>query len=163
VGRHVTLGGGVQVPYPEPTSAAATKIGKANRRVGSKCEVALRSALHRQGLRFRKDMLLRVGGVRVHPDVVFTRSKIAVFVDGCFWHGCPDHRTMPKTNTSYWGPKLAANEARDRRVDTALAEEGWTVIRIWEHEDPVAAAALIADGVAQANAATRGRASPSST
>lgn len=143
----MTLRGGVRVPYPEPTSAAATKFGKANKRVDSKCEVALRSHLHRRGLRFRKDLLVRVEGLRVHPDVVFTKAKVAVFVDGCFWHGCPTHATTPKSNTSYWGPKLAANGMRDRRVDAALAAGGWTVIRIWEHEDPHAAAALIAAAV----------------
>lgn len=141
--RHVTLSGGERVPYPEPTSEAATKIGKANTRVDSKCEVALRSHLHRRGLRFRKDLLIRVEGLRVRPDVVFAKAKVAVFVDGCFWHGCPTHATTPKSNTSYWGPKLAANEARDRRVDAALASEGWRVIRIWEHEDPTAAAELV--------------------
>ena len=138
--RFVTLGPGHRVPYPEPSSAAATKIGKANKRKDSKCEVRLRSDLHRAGLRFRKDLLLRVGGLRVHPDIVFTKAKVAVFVDGCFWHGCPTHRTTPKSNTSYWGPKLAANEARDLRVNDALTADGWTVIRIWEHEDPTAAA-----------------------
>ena len=123
--RYVVLGPGQRVPYPEPTSAAATKIGKANKRTGTKCEVALRSALHRMGLRFRKDLLLRVGGLRVHPDVVFTRARVAVFVDGCFWHGCPTHATKPKSNQGYWGPKLAANEARDRRVNAALGAAGW--------------------------------------
>lgn len=151
--RFVVLGPGHRVPYPEPTSAAATKIGKANKRVGSKCEVALRSHLHRAGLRFRKDLLVRVGGVRTHADVVFTRAKVAVFVDGCFWHGCPEHRTTPKSNTSYWGPKLAANEARDRRVDAALVAEGWTVIRIWEHEDPSAAAIRVSETLAARHAA----------
>jgi DNA mismatch endonuclease (patch repair protein) len=145
--REVVLGGGVRVPYPEPTSAAATKIGKANRRKDSKCEVQIRSALHRSGLRFRKDLLLRVGGVRVHPDIVFTRARVAVFVDGCFWHRCPTHATAPKSNTSYWGPKLEANVARDRRVDEALRSEGWTVLRVWEHELPSDAAHRIADEV----------------
>lgn len=153
--RYVVLGPGQRVPYPEPTSAAATKIGKANKRVGSKCEVALRSALHRMGLRFRKDLLLRVGGLRVHPDIVFTRARVAVFVDGCFWHGCPVHATKPKSNQGYWGPKLAANEARDRRVDAALAAEGWTVVRVWEHEDPAAAAARVREVVARRHGARR--------
>jgi DNA mismatch endonuclease (patch repair protein) len=132
------------VPYPEPANAAATKIGRANRRTNTKPEVLLRSALHRRGLRFRKDHLLRLGGVRVRPDVVFTRWKVAVFVDGCFWHQCPAHATTPKRNPHYWIPKLRANVDRDRRVDAALASENWSVIRLWEHEDVESAADQIA-------------------
>lgn len=133
------------MPYPEPTDAAATKIGKANRRTGTKPEVRLRSALHRRGHRFRKDHLLRVGAVRVRPDVVFTRRKLAVFVDGCFWHGCPEHQHVPKTNRDYWVPKLAANVERDRRVDAVLADGGWTVLRIWEHDDVGVAVGAVED------------------
>ncbi len=73
------------------------------------------------------------------PDVAFTRSRVAVFVDGCFWHGCPEHGRTPQTNQDYWIPKLAANEARDARVDTALRAAGWRVVRVWEHEDVVVA------------------------
>lgn len=135
-GRTVSLGGGVVVPYPEPSNATASKIGRANRRRDTKPEIRIRSNLHGRGLRYRKDLLLRSGDVRVRPDVVFTRRRIAVFVDGCFWHGCPDHQHTPKRNREYWAPKLRANVDRDRRVDAALAADGWTVIRIWEHEDP---------------------------
>ena len=133
-GRMVNLGGGRFVPYPEPTSDAATKMGKANRRTGTKPEIHLRSALHRSGLRFRKDLLVRCGELKARPDIVFTRSKVAVFVDGCFWHGCPEHQVIPKSNRDYWVPKLAANIDRDRRVDRAFVEHGWTVLRVWEHE-----------------------------
>jgi len=138
----VKLGGGRIVPYPEPRDGAATKIGKANRRTDTKPEIRIRSALHRRGHRFRKDHLLRIGTVRVRPDVVFTRWKVAVFVDGCFWHGCPEHQHLPRSNRDYWVPKLAANVERDRRVDAALASAGWVVVRIWEHtvlDDAVAA------------------------
>lgn len=138
--RTVNLGSGLVVPYPEPGNEAASKIGRANRRTNTKPEVLLRSALHRRGLRFRKDHLLRLGRVRVRPDVAFTRWKIAVFVDGCFWHRCPDHATTPKRNPDYWIPKLRANVDRDRRVDAALANEDWAVIRVWEHEDVESAA-----------------------
>jgi DNA mismatch endonuclease (patch repair protein) len=133
--RTVNLGRGLVVPYPEPTSSAATKIGKANRRRDTKPEVMLRSELHRQGFRFRKDFLLRVGHVRVRPDIVFPRRRIVVFVDGCFWHGCPLHASIPKVNRAYWEPKLAANINRDSRVDAALRNGGWTVVRAWEHDD----------------------------
>src|SRR4051794_33374052 len=89
--RTVNLGGGRVVPYPEPLDNAASKIGRANRRVDTRPEVLIRSALHRRGLRYRKDLLLRVGDIRVRPDLVFTRWKVAAFVDGCFWHRCPEH------------------------------------------------------------------------
>ncbi len=135
------------MPYPEPRDVAATKIGKANRRTGTKPEVRLRSALHRRGHRYRKDHLLRAGTARVRPDVVFTRWKVAVFVDGCFWHGCPDHQHVPKSNREYWVPKLAANVERDRRVDAALADAGWIVVRVWEHHDVDGAVAVVEDAL----------------
>lgn len=141
--RRVGLGGGISAPYPTPTSEAATKVGRGNRRVDTKPEVAVRSALHRRGLRFRKDMRIRAGRLLVHPDVVFTRSRIAVFVDGCFWHGCTLHGTTPRSNVEYWGPKLAANKQRDRRVDAELTAHGWLVIRCWEHDDSEEVASLV--------------------
>lgn len=135
-GRIVGLGQGRSAPYPVPTSNAATQVGRGNRRTDTKPEVVVRSALHRRGLRFRKDMRIRAGQLWVRPDVVFTRRRIAVFVDGCFWHGCDVHGTTPKSNVEYWGPKLAANRERDRRVDEELTAHGWLVIRCWEHDDP---------------------------
>ena len=108
----------------------------ANRRVDTGPERALRSHVHRSGLRFRKDFRIRAGGVSVHADLAFPRAKVAVFVDGCFWHQCPEHLTTPKANAEFWAAKLQ-NVERDRRVDRALAEAGWTVIRCWEHEEPI--------------------------
>jgi DNA mismatch endonuclease (patch repair protein) len=145
----VALGGGIVVPYPEPADNTATRIGRANKRKDTKPEVELRSALHRKGLRFRKDHLVRCGVLRVHPDIVFTRVLVAVFVDGCFWHGCPVHQRVPKRNRDYWVPKLEANAARDRRVDQALVEKGWHVERTWEHEAAAAAAFRIEEAVRQ--------------
>lgn len=108
---------------------------QANRRVDTKPEVALRSALHRRGYRYRKDLPLKLaGGVRVRPDIVFTARKVAVFVDGCFWHVCPKHGRQPTTNEWYWAPKLRRNMERDCKVNTALREAGWCVVRVWEHE-----------------------------
>lgn len=107
---------------------------QAIRRTDTKPEVALRSALHRRGLRFRKDYLLRLDGARVRPDIAFTRAKVAVFVDGCFWHACPDHGRAPTANSWYWDEKLTSNVARDRRNDQLLINNGWTVVRVWEHE-----------------------------
>ena len=123
--REVILSSGERVPYPEPSSAAATKIGVANRRRDTAAEPRLRSELHARGLRFRKDLLIRAGRVRVHPDIVFTRAKVAVFLDGCFWHACPEHGTVPKSNVTYWTPKLTANTERDLRVNEALTTDGW--------------------------------------
>lgn len=112
-----------------------TAAMKGNRRADTKPELALRSALHVLGYRFRKDHQIRTtAGSRVKADVVFTRDRIAIFVDGCFWHGCPEHGNTPKVNTAYWGPKLERNRQRDRRVTRELQADGWLVIRIWEHE-----------------------------
>jgi DNA mismatch endonuclease (patch repair protein) len=101
----------------------------------TKPEVALRRELHRRGLRFR--LHLQLPG---RPDVGFTRARLAVFVDGCFWHACPQHGTLPKNNREWWAAKLTANVARDRSKDEQLAALGWVAIHVWEH-DPVAAAA----------------------
>jgi DNA mismatch endonuclease (patch repair protein) len=142
-GRTVRVAAGVEVPYPEPTSEVATKIGRANRRVGTKPEIALRSELHRRGLRFRKDLLVRVPSAKARVDVVFPKRRIAIFVDGCFWHVCPVHSSTPKSNLDYWGPKLRANVERDRRLDEAFSADGWVVVRVWEHEDIASAATTI--------------------
>lgn len=133
--RLVSLGGGLEVPYPEPRDGAITTIARANTRRDTRPELALRSALHRRGLRFRADYPVRCScGVSVRVDVAFTRLKVAVFVDGCFWHRCPEHGTIPRRNQGYWLPKLKANVQRDRRVSQALSRDGWMVIRVWEHE-----------------------------
>jgi DNA mismatch endonuclease, patch repair protein len=107
---------------------------RANRRTDTKPELALRHALHRLGYRYRKDHRLDLaGGRRVRPDIAFTARKVAVFVDGCFWHACPEHGSKPRANEWYWGPKLIKNVERDRINDAALILAGWTVIRLWEH------------------------------
>ena len=97
-------------------------------------EIAVRKALHTRGMRFRKDLPIRVPERLVRPDIVFTRARVAVFIDGCFWHCCPVHGNIPRANTDYWQPKLARNVARDRAVDSALTAAGWVVVRAWEHE-----------------------------
>lgn len=114
-------------------------------------ERALRSRLHRLGLRFRLHRR-PVAGLRRQADIVFTRARVAVFVDGCFWHQCPDHATSPKANGAWWAAKLAANVARDQDTDRQLAEAGWQVVRVWEHEDVDSAAAKVAAAVAAARA-----------
>jgi DNA mismatch endonuclease (patch repair protein) len=120
-----------------------TAIMKANRRVDTRPEVALRSELHRRGLRFRKEVGLRPAKRLRRVDIVFPRQRLAVFVDGCFWHGCPEHGNQPKVNTAYWSTKLARNVARDAEVTAELEAAGWTVVRVWEHEDLREAASRI--------------------
>lgn len=119
--------------YPWPSTPAASRVMRGNRRTDTRPELRIRSELHRRGLRFRKDLLVRAGGAKVKPDIVFPRRRVAVFVDGCFWHSCPQHGTSPKTNASYWSAKLARNTARDRAVEVCLVMDGWLVVRIWEH------------------------------
>jgi DNA mismatch endonuclease (patch repair protein) len=129
--------------HPKPLTEGRSRNMQANRRTGTKPEIVLRSALHAAGYRFRKDYRLEVPGIVVRPDIVFTRRKIAVFVDGCFWHVCPEHGREPTTNEWYWTPKLRRNVERDRAVDTALTAAGWTVLRVWEHQPTAEAAAAV--------------------
>src|ERR1700716_2758099 len=120
--------------YPRASSAGRSANMRAIRRTGTKPEMALRRALHAMGSRFRKDYRLDLdGGRRVRPDIAFTARHVAVFVDGCFWHACPDHGSKPKNNDWYWSPKLVRNVERDRAADEALTQAGWTVVRLWEH------------------------------
>lgn len=117
---------------------------KSQKRVDTVVEVAVRSRLHRLGLRFRVDYR-PVETSRARADIVFVRARIAVFIDGCFWHGCPIHATQPRANADWWRTKLEGNIARDTRTNVLLAGSGWKVLRYWEHEDP--------DGIATAVAA----------
>lgn len=134
--------------YPPPMNEGRSRNMKANRRVDTKPEVALRSALHRLGYRYRKDYRIDLAEkVRVRPDIVFTARKVAVFVDGCFWHVCPEHGRQPATNEWYWTPKLRRNVERDRAADVALKAEGWRVIRVWEHEPLATAVMTVAEAV----------------
>ncbi|HEX4832250.1 MAG TPA: very short patch repair endonuclease [Trebonia sp.] len=119
--------------YPHPLTPGRSANMRGNRRTDTKPELALRSALHAMGYRYRKDFRIDLPLRRVRPDIAFTRRKVAVFVDGCFWHACPEHGSKPKNNEWYWSPKLLRNVERDRAADHALTEAGWTVIRLWEH------------------------------
>ncbi|HKG38389.1 MAG TPA: very short patch repair endonuclease [Conexibacter sp.] len=138
------------LPSPPPASSpAARAVMQANRATDTRPEVALRSALHRRGLRFRKNAR-PAAAVRCRADVVFPTARVVVFVDGCFWHRCPQHGTSPSTNSAYWQAKLDRNVARDRRNEEGLAACGWTVIRVWEHEGPERAAARVEQVVRRA-------------
>ena len=106
-------------------------LGNRSRDTGP--ELLVRRALHARGLRFRVD-LRPEAALRTRADVVFTRRRVAVYIDGCFWHGCPLHGTSPKANADYWTPKLARNVERDRESTAALEALGWVVLRFWSHE-----------------------------
>jgi DNA mismatch endonuclease (patch repair protein) len=112
-------------------------------------ELALRRELHRRGLRYRVDHQ-PLPRLRRRADIVFTRRRVAVFCDGCYWHGCPEHGTWPTANAEWWRQKIEANKRRDRDTDARLAEAGWIVIRVWEHEDPDDAAARIVEALSRA-------------
>ncbi len=142
---------------PAPTSARAAAVMRGNRRRDTSPELSLRRVLHARGLRFRVDLAVLAGSRRVRPDVVFPRRRVAVFVDGCFWHGCPEHFVRAKSHSDYWDAKLAHNAARDRSDEQALQLQGWTVIRVWSHEDPALAADRVQQSVGKAMAAGGGR------
>lgn len=129
-------GPGYDGEYPEPASPAVTAAMKGNRRSDTKPEVLIRSELHRAGYRFRKDLRIEIEGEArsPRPDIIFTKKKLAVFIDGCYWHYCPEHGRLPKHNTAYWRAKFRRNRERDQQDKNALADAGWTVLRIWEHE-----------------------------
>ena len=118
---------------------------KATRQTDTAPERAIRSQLHGMGFRYRVNKAIPAAGGRRRADIVFTRQKVAVYVDGCFWHGCPEHGTWPKKNADFWRAKIETNQRRDADTNQKLASGGWTVVRMWEHEDPVEAAAAIAD------------------
>jgi DNA mismatch endonuclease (patch repair protein) len=125
-----------------PTTASSPGVRKSmqsNKGRDTKPELALRRAVHALGLRYRVSVR-PLPSIKRTADLVFTRAKVAIFLDGCFWHGCPDHHTKSATNAAYWADKVERNRARDRETNRLLEEAGWVVVRIWEHEDPSQAA-----------------------
>ncbi|MFC8448526.1 very short patch repair endonuclease [Kitasatospora sp. NPDC057223] len=134
-------------PRPTPSSPAVSSRMSRQRRQDTAMEVAVRKLLHSGGLRYRVG--LPVPGIRRRTiDIAFTRAKVAIFLDGCFWHGCPEHATRPKANAAWWQEKLARNVARDLETTEHLERAGWLVLRFWEHEAPQAAAQRIRAEVA---------------
>ena len=121
-------------------------------------EMAVRRAVHALGLRYRVDAR-PLADLNRRADLVFTRSRVAVFVDGCYWHGCADHGTTARTNADYWTPKIRRNKERDADTDRRLVEAGWTVVRVWEHEDLDQVAATIAAVVRRELVVPRGSSS----
>jgi DNA mismatch endonuclease, patch repair protein len=120
---------------PEPLDdTVRTRMRRQGRR-DTKLELEIRRRLHALGYRFRVDYRPEPS-LRTRGDIVFTRKKVVVFIDGCYWHGCPLHATAPKNNAEWWRDKLAANAERDSRATADLNRLGWIVIRAWEHEGP---------------------------
>jgi DNA mismatch endonuclease (patch repair protein) len=139
--------------YPEPSSEAVSRVMRGNRKTDSRPEASLRRELYARGLRYRKNPSVptSIGGVK--PDLVFPGQRVAVFVDGCFWHSCPTHGNAPSTNRSYWESKLRRNRERDLLVTEALTLAGWVVVRVWEHE-PLASAASAVETIVRARTMT---------
>ena len=136
----------VTISTPEPSSEDARRRMRSTRRRDTSAELSLRSAVRRLGLRYRVDVS-PLEGSRRRADIVFGRERVAVFVDGCFWHSCPVHGTQPKQNHDWWEAKLEANRRRDESSNRELTEAGWLVMRFWEHEDPDHAAERVAEVV----------------
>ena len=125
------------------SSEAVRASMRSNRSRDTRPEMALRRAAWALGLRYRV-ATRPLPKVRRTADLVFTRAKVAVFLDGCFWHGCPEHHRAPAANSAYWSAKVARNHARDVEVDSLLTAADWKVVRVWEHEDPAEAARRVA-------------------
>lgn len=129
-------------------SSDATRASmRANKRRDTSPELAVRRLVHAAGLRYRVDYPPLPTNRRMRADLVFTRLRVAVFIDGCFWHGCPDHLYPPKTNVDYWASKINGNRERDQRTTDQLTNAAWTVLRFWEHDPPAAVAAQIVSAI----------------
>lgn len=133
---------------PAPSSEASRHRMRATRQRGTKPEMAFRSALDQLDVHYGIDQS-PVPGLKSRPDLILEDVHIAVYIDGCFWHSCPAHGTLPKANGEWWRQKLEANRQRDARANDALTAAGWHVVRIWEHEDPIVAAKDLRDLVEQ--------------
>jgi DNA mismatch endonuclease, patch repair protein len=139
---------------PAPSSPEASRRMRRVRQRDTAAESAIRRALYACGLRYRVQVPVLSKPHRV-ADVVFLGPRVAVFVDGCFWHGCPEHATWPKKNADYWRAKIVANQARDADTDSRLRADGWESVRVWAHEAPAEAAARIG-ALVRSRKATKG-------
>lgn len=138
------------------SSAANRKSMQGNRSRDTTPELAVRRLLHASGLRYRVDRR-PLNGLRRRADIIFGPAKVAVFIDGCYWHGCPQHYVPPRTNSGYWSPKISGNIARDRDTDARLTATGWLVLRFWEHQPAEDCASQIAAAVLARRPAPRDR------
>jgi DNA mismatch endonuclease (patch repair protein) len=132
----------LDVSIPAPTSEAAAAVMRGNRSRDTKPELALRRELHRRGWRYRLHERPEPN-IRATADILFPPRRVAVFVDGCFWHGCPDHTRPVRSNQTYWREKIARNQERDLATTKRLEEAGWRVVRIWEHVPAHRAAEIV--------------------
>jgi DNA mismatch endonuclease (patch repair protein) len=137
------------------SSPSSRKVMQGNKSRDTNPELAIRRILHSSGLRYRVDQR-PIKEVNRRADIVFRKVRVAVFVDGCFWHGCPRHLVLPRSNDTFWAEKIARNRARDRETNELLRRQGWRVIRVWEHQDPTAAASRIERALRSRGAVFRG-------
>jgi DNA mismatch endonuclease (patch repair protein) len=133
------------------SSPAVRAVMLGNRRRDTSPEMAVRRLVHAAGLRYRVDTR-PVPELNRRADLVFAGPKVAVFIDGCYWHGCPTHGTVARTNAGYWQSKIAKNRDRDAETTQVLLDAGWVVLRVWEHDDPADAAHRIVSAVREGRA-----------
>ncbi|WP_346536258.1 very short patch repair endonuclease [Micromonospora sp. DPT] len=138
---------------PVPSSSGASRRMSRQRRRDTAPEMSIRQMLHAQGYRYR--VAWPIPGLRRRTiDIAFTRARVAVFIDGCFWHSCPQHKTSPAANSDWWSKKLETNRLRDFETNAHLEALAWSVLRIWEHESPADAVARVADRLSERRAAS---------
>ncbi|WP_345789698.1 very short patch repair endonuclease [Nocardia panacis] len=144
-----------EVPAAESwaSSPSAQAVMRANRGRDTSPELQLRALLFAHGLRYRVSAR-PISELRRTADIVFPRARVAVFVDGCYWHGCPAHYRPSTKNSDFWATKIASNRLRDEDTNRALSEAGWTVVRCWEHEDPEIAAERVIDALGKSTPVT---------
>lgn len=137
---------------PNPPTPEVQRRMSAQRRGDTAPEIRLRKALFKVGLRYRCALPVP-GRARRTIDIAFTKQRVAVFVDGCFWHGCPDHFVPPKANATWWREKIAGNRQRDVDTTSVLQDQGWRVVRVWEHTPSDHAVRVIRDALESAKSA----------
>ena len=135
-----------RVKTPKARTAAVRNVMKANRGVDTKPELRLRSQIHKSGLRYAIDVRPE-SDINRRADLVFRSAKVAVFVHGCFWHGCPKHHKLPKSNKKYWAQKVRRNRERDQETQRLLRKRGWKVLAFWEHQNSEACFQVVVDSV----------------
>jgi len=140
-------------PRSWASSTAVRRVMQGNKSRDTVPEIAVRRAVYAMGMRYRV-AARPLADLRRTADLLFRRSKVAVFIDGCFWHGCPAHHSPPKTNAGYWTQKIEGNRARDASTTQLLRAEGWTVLRFWSHEEPKSVADRIANVIRKTDKAT---------